>query len=340
MLDEDSFTVQMNENQALLETQLAVSSYISLQRQQKLDLLTHLISNIGQSFVIYGPHKVGKSRLLTEFRQAKKHDSLIVSIQSTVDLSFDAIEKQILDFLLALNPGYKYQTLSASLLSLQKRCQKIVVLIDNAGLLLPGLVSSLIKYAVESGCISFVFSLTEEQLGLKRHTDEFIADCHFIAVAPLTENQCADLLHELAIKNGLAGSSKFIIEKFYQKTQGLPGKIVTETARFADYRKNRNIALLIAGLMIIIAIVGIKTFIGDDLQTKLNSERIKIVLDLKPLDLSASVVSEGYVDEKVQAAKSGVINDSSSAKKHVDPSVLGVKNIVVDEDENQRQEQE
>jgi len=327
MLDEDSFTVQMNENQALLETQLTVSSYLSLQRLQKLDLLTHLISNIGRSFVIYGPNEVGKSSLLTEFKLAKKHDWLIVSVQSAVDLSFDAIEKQILDFLVVLNPGYKYQTLSASLLLLQKQSQKMVVLIDNAGLLLPGLVSSLIKSAVENGCISFVFSLTEEQLNLKRHTDGLITDCHFIAVAPLTENQCADLLNELSIKNGVAESSKFIIEKLYQKTQGLPGKVVIETASLVDDRKIRNLAILIAGLMIV-AIAGIKSLIGDNTQSKLNSERIKIVLELKPADLSASVVSEGYVEMKVQATKSEVINDSSSAKKLVDPSALDVKNNI------------
>jgi len=336
MLDEDSFTVQMNENQALLETQLAVSSFIGLQRLQKLDLLIHLVTNLRLSFVIYGPKEVGKSSLLTEFKQLNPLGWLTVSVQAVVDLNFDDIEKQTQDVVSQLSPDYQYQRLPVILSSLQKQGQKVVVLLDDAGLLAPGLISTLLKYAAERDSISFVFSLTEEELDLKRRTDGLIADCHFIGVPPLTENQCAELLQNLATNNVgtfSSNSGQFMLEKLYWKTQGIPGKLVTELTGLANYHVIRSykMGLLVCFIAIIMS-AGLKYFIGDETPIKLTREKITIVLDLKPSALLASVVSDREVEAKELTAELEVSNNDNNDKMDEDNSLSDVRNIVVDEE--------
>lgn len=286
MLDEGPFTVQMNENQALLETQLAVSSFISQQRMQKLDLLTHLISNLTQSFVIYGPNEVGKSKVLAELQQTKKNNWTIINIQAAGDLTIEIIEKQILDSLIPLNSGYKFQKLTAILPELQEQRERVVLLIDDAGLLAPDVISAVMNCAVNNEGITVVLSLTEEQLELKRYADELIDGCHFVAIPPITENQCTELLKKLSLKGMSIFSSDdsyFLSEKLFLKTQGLPGKITTEISVLTCSNAIKSYKwLLLVGFVVAVMVAGLKYLMNEGAQVNTKNEKIKIVLEIKP----------------------------------------------------------
>lgn len=54
---------------------------------------------------------------------------------------------------------------------LKKQNQKIVVIIDNAGYLIPGLISNLIQFAIAYSSIRIVFSLTHDELHIKNSSD-------------------------------------------------------------------------------------------------------------------------------------------------------------------------
>ncbi len=213
------------------------SSLITLERSQKLDLLIHLIANLSQSLVISGPKGIGKTTLLDELKILKSDVWPICTLQASEQLSFESIQNHELQFLTQQYPEYANQDLALIISAIEKQNQKIVILIDDAGRLVPGLISSIIQYAATSESLRFVFALTPDELHLKSSSDSVIDDCHFIEVPPLTEKQCGIFLQNLSAKVGasisFAAINERMIEKVYQKTHGIPGEIVNELPKIS-----------------------------------------------------------------------------------------------------------
>jgi DamX protein len=285
MQDKDPFAYQFNKNQ-ISEARLDESSLISLERSQKLDLLIHLISNLKQSLAICGPHGIGKTTLLDELKARKNDVWKIVAIQATGNLSFEGIQQQILQFLIKHYPEHQNQDLSSILSSLDKQSQKIVVLIDDAGQLVPGLISNVIQYAVASDCLRIVFSLTQDELHLKNSSDKSISDCHFIEIPPLTEKQCGVFLQNLSGKPDAIVSfdaiSEPMVEKLYRQTHGIPGKILAELPKLSNYKKAGSYGWLAGAFFMAIAVaVGLKLFVFGASDGALETGKNKTALVLK-----------------------------------------------------------
>lgn len=165
------------------------ASLITLERSQKLDLLIHLISNLRQSLVICGPSGIGKTTLLDELKARKKNDWLIIDIQTLSKLSFESFQHQLFRFLILQYNEYDSQDLSSTLSVLAAQNQKVVIIIDGAALLVPGLITTLIEYAAVNQCLRIVFSLTYDELEKKKNSDQSIDECHYIDIPPLTEKR-------------------------------------------------------------------------------------------------------------------------------------------------------
>lgn len=285
MQDKDPFAFQFR-NGEVSSVRSGEASLISLERSQKLDLLIHLISNLRQSLAICGPHGIGKTTLLDELMTRKKDVWKIVAIQATGNLSFEGIQQQILQFLIKHYPEHQNQELSSVLSSLDKQSQKVVVLIDDAGQLVPGLISNVLQYAVASDCLRIVFSLTQDELHLKNSSDKSISDCHFIEIPPLTEKQCGVFLQNLSAKPDSIVSfnaiSEPVVEKLYRQTHGIPGKILAELPMLSDYKKAGSYGWLAGVFFMAIAVaVGLKLFVFGESDSALETEKNKIALVLK-----------------------------------------------------------
>ncbi|TAN70284.1 MAG: hypothetical protein EPN17_05875 [Methylobacter sp.] len=203
---------------------MAAQSLITKERTQKLDLLIHLLSNLPQALVVCGPEGIGKTTLLKVLQERKTESWRYCLMQGNADLSFEAIQGQ-----LSRAPSGKSGQTSGRY---EIQHKQIVLIIDNAGELVPGLIATIIQYAAANPVLRVIFALTHDELQVKRGSDRAIDDCHIVEIPPLSEKQCGDFLQHLSTKPSLNLSFKAISENMiahiYRETHGVPGRIIAE----------------------------------------------------------------------------------------------------------------
>ncbi|MEQ1528415.1 MAG: AAA family ATPase [Methylococcales bacterium] len=205
-------------------------SLITRERTSKLELLIHLLVNLSQPLLVCGPEGIGKTTLLKALQSYKAGIWQYCFIQGHADLSFEDVIKQLSQ---ALQPGkaeFNVAFLAALYEQYQKQNKKIVLMIDDAGTLVPGLLTAITRYVEVNPIMNVVFSLTHDQLFVMSRSDRVIENCHLIEIPPLSEQQCGDYLQYLATKSGtqisLPTITDSMIEHVYRETRGLPGKIL------------------------------------------------------------------------------------------------------------------
>ncbi len=238
MGEHEAFSFQLRHSDSPATTKSAELALITLERAQKLDLLIHLLANLRQSLVICGPQGIGKTTLLTALKQRKQDVWLILTIKATSGLSFESIQGQIRHFVRQGVEISENQAFSTILSDLERQNQKLVILVERAGQLVPGLISALVQDARISPSIRLVFSLTHDELQIKTQSDQAIDDCHFIEMPALTQNQCEVFLQQLSRQPkaivAFNAINERMIARLYQKTQGNPGKLMTELAALSN----------------------------------------------------------------------------------------------------------
>jgi DamX protein len=229
--DDDDFTYhvkQPTDKINMTNINAAVHSLITKERMQKLDLLVHLLSNLTQALVVCGPEGIGKTTLLDVLQERKTESLLYYFIQGNADLSFETIHGQLA---LDMSQGNS-QSLSMTLKRYEDQHKQVVLLVDNAGELVPGLITAIIQYAEANPALRVVFALTHDELQMKRRSDRAVDDCHVVEIPPLSERQCGDFLQDLSTKPYANLSFKVISESMiahiYRSTHGVPGRIIAE----------------------------------------------------------------------------------------------------------------
>jgi len=328
MLDKDPFAFQF-ERKSVKSKRSSEASLITLERSQKLDLLIHLISNLSQSLVISGPKGIGKTTLLNELIVQKQDVWPICMLQASENLSFESIQNQILMYLTQQYPAYKSQELITVISSIERQNQKIVILIDDAGKLVPGLISSLIQYAATSECLRLIFALTPDELHLKSSSDSVIDDCHFIEIPPLTEKQCGVYLQNLSGKADAVLSfgviNERLIERVYQKTHGIPGEIVSELPKMSHYKASDGYGRLVGIVFLaIIIVIALKFFVLEESEEKESTQIIKPVLVKKKavkIEITPPVISidgpKEVVEELIELKKPEVIDEIDQVNEFI-----------------------
>lgn len=210
-------------------------SLLTPERSQKLDLLVHLLSNLQQALVVCGPPGIGKTTLLEALRQSQRDNWQISLLQATASSSFESIVNELLR-------GLNVTNLSASfdLTLLRELCgkQAVVLLIDDAGHLMPGLITMLIEFADSLPGLHLVFALSHDQFSIKAGTDRRIEDAHVIELPPLKQRHYREFLQNLSAQPDSAISFNAVtdpfIEALYLETHGIPGRILEELPKLAE----------------------------------------------------------------------------------------------------------
>ncbi len=235
--DDDDFTYHVKQQSAgkinmdqinTSQINALAHSLITKERMQKLDLLIHLLSNLKQALVVCGPEGIGKTTLLDVLQKRKTESWRYCLIQGTADLSFEAIHGQLTQCI----TDTQVKSLSTAFKQYENQHKQVVLIVDNAGELVPGLIAAIIQYAAVNPVLRVVFALTHDELQVKRGSDRVVDDCHIVEIPPLSERQCGDFLQHLSTKPYANLSFKVISENMiahiYRSTHGVPGRIIAE----------------------------------------------------------------------------------------------------------------
>ncbi|MDD5276006.1 MAG: ATP-binding protein [Methylovulum sp.] len=234
-------------------------SLITQERAQKLDLVTHLIANSTQSLVVCGPKGIGKTMLIKLLLERKNDAWQYSALQGSPDLSFENILEQIADAVKTGKSGQQPPSLDRFLAQLESQGDKLVLIIDDAGQLVPGLITALIDYAAANPALRITFALTPDEVYIKTRSDRIIDDCYFVEIPLLSEKQCGDFLQQLSAKSWIRlpvnTLSDSIIESVYRETQGIPERIIAQIPSLAITKKrDKALWLLIAAVVALVSI--------------------------------------------------------------------------------------
>ncbi|WP_026602539.1 AAA family ATPase [Methylomonas sp. 11b] len=237
MLDNDDLTYSYQKRSVVNNSERAL---ITLERSQKLDLLLHLLANLQQSLIVCGPEGIGKTTLLEAVKQSRKDMWEVVLLPASPDSSFESL---INDLLRGLNIA---KASAFDLSALRDKCarQKVVLLIDDAGNLVPGLTTMLIEFADSLPGLRLVFAMNHDQFHIKSGTDKLVEECHFIELPPLSKKQCGEYLQNLSAQPGAVVSfnaiSDSLIEDLYRASNGIPGKILGQLPKLANSQSHKR----------------------------------------------------------------------------------------------------
>lgn len=257
MLDNDELTYTYQKRQPQ-----ASSKLITQERSQKLDLLIHLLTNLHQSLVICGPEGIGKTTLLKQLKNCSPDYWHFCHLIGSTALSFEGITQQLIHSL----EGDRGPHLNLS--TLREVCdqQKVILIIDDADPLVPGLIGELIHYAESLRGLRLVFAMSYDAYHLKSNTDEALNECHLIELPPLNRKQCAEFVQNIAVLPGskitLNSLNEARIDELYRITHGIPGKLESEISKrhLPPHSRSWGLWLIFLGAMALGAYVILMLF--------------------------------------------------------------------------------
>ena len=228
-----------------LSTQIKspVSGYplITRERTQKLELLNHLIANLAHAIVVCGPEGIGKTLLLKGFQETTIESWIFCWVKADSQLTLERIQELIGEKITQNMPDLKPQPLANVFDRMAGWNMKIVLVIDDAGNLAPGLVEKIISYTDGKPVLRIIFALTHSELYLKNGTDPAIEDCYQIEIPPLSEKQCGEYLEYLSTlprpRIQFSAINESMVAALYRETHGIPGNILTKLPKDESHNK-------------------------------------------------------------------------------------------------------
>ena len=298
---------------------------LSIERKQKLDLLSHLVMNLHGSLVLQGEPGSGKSSLLMAAVEQGIRNSDTLLLNADVSLSFESIQYELLQF---LNEKYQSDNRSIAdvLLGYEKQGKNLVLMIDNAAFLLAGLINALVNYAKEYSALKLVFALTSEEVVAKSQSDGLKNSCHFIELQKLNFSQSSLFVRQLVAAGKTAYTESDIndvfLQKIYQESTGNLGVIKS----FLKKNKKRYfnnvlvLMLLLAGIAILSTVVSLFLWRESEVEEKVaealqENKKATVVKSLKKVTLKKPEVNSNI--EKINAAKQFKVKSHAGAVNSV-----------------------
>ena len=233
-------------------------------RLQNLELLRHLLENTDQSIVLCGPDGVGKTSMLKVLQKKVNDELRWCAVTGSAGLSFEEIHERIGPFL----RHHRHDLHAKNFVEghVPEHSESVVLVIDDAGKLHPGLAKKLIQLAQEQSDLRIIFALTHDQWHIKNCSDPEIESCYIVEMKPLDCKECRDFVKHLS---SLTYASRFrntltdsMIDLIFLETHGIPSKIL---ARFPEFNKSKEstdplILLVLAVLALVFLALGVQWF--------------------------------------------------------------------------------
>ncbi|GAB4361664.1 MAG: hypothetical protein Kow0060_17520 [Methylohalobius crimeensis] len=216
--------------------------FLGAERQQKYDLLSHLLTNLHKPLFLCGPDGIGKSTFLRQLHDHPPEEGVVCLIQDASALNMEGVHQALAEALNLrgsgdLKIGGVETALRRHLETLSHRdesrryVREIVILaLDDAGLALPGLLEALCRFAAEFPALRLVAALRPDDLHVKAVTDAWVVEeAHIIELPSLTEKQCADYLGRLWTRLGRSGApDDAMVREVYRRSHGIPVRVREE----------------------------------------------------------------------------------------------------------------
>ena len=208
---------------------------LSLERSQKFDLLVHLLANLDQCLILCGPQGIGKTTFLQRLQKTPLEGWLICLTPCDSHLDIRQVEHKLIQAICAHHqtlPELANNSLDENLSFLASQNQALILILDDADSLKPGLLTQICQLILPFDNLRVVFALRPDGLHIKTATDAAIERCHVIDIPPLNEQQCGDYIDDLLRKTAQSPAPEEIvtpelIAKTYEQTHGIPGLIAS-----------------------------------------------------------------------------------------------------------------
>jgi hypothetical protein len=252
MPDSDNFSVETTLNVSERNFH-EIPPLITRERTQKFELLLHLIPNLKQHLVVYGVSGIGKTVLLDMLYDIDSDKWQCCFVQGTEELSFETIEAQLTKTMLR----YKHGSLESAFQDFQEQRKKIVLIIDDAGSLVSGLMTTLVDYAASQSALKLIFSMTPETYQNSCRVERVLENFHLLEMPKLTKLQCEYFINHLAQKPRTYTTFKRLdepsLDKLYRETQGVPARIIDAFSKLSRTKQHDHIKWISigAGLMVL-----------------------------------------------------------------------------------------
>jgi len=235
---------------------------LSIEREQKLDLLMHLITNLQQPLILQGVLGVGKTTLLSavESRKTGSTDTFLLSLVQQA--SFESIQAQIIEFIKSTRQLECHSMADALDVYAQQELQ-LVLLVDDADQLVSGLMSTLIDFGTKYPALRLVFALTAEEYKEKSQLEKVQANCHFVVLPALNIRQCEAFIRFLLGQEASIYTIKDIdsafVSEVYRETKGNPGEIsaIIKSANKRRFSNSAMLALIVVAVFICSAFISV-----------------------------------------------------------------------------------
>lgn len=201
--------------------------FLSPERQQKYDLLVHLLANLGQPLFLSGPGGTGKSTFLHHLHECPPQGWLICLLEASPGLNLEQVQ-QALSRCLGVREDSK--SLRSHLETLALHDEPVVLALDEVGPMIPGALDVVCRFAAQYPALRLVAALRPDELHIKAVTDPWaVGEAQVIELPPLTESQCTDYLNRMWTRLGRKGEpDQAVALEIYRRSHGIPARIRQE----------------------------------------------------------------------------------------------------------------
>ncbi|MEQ1484074.1 ATP-binding protein [Methyloglobulus sp.] len=321
-------------------------SLITRERTEKLELLNHLITNLAHAIVVCGPEGVGKTRLLKAFQETIPASWILCLVQGGAQVTLEKIQDSLSKAITQNMPNFAFRSLANAFDRLAGSDTKIVLVIDDAGQLVPGLIEELLSFVDGKPVLRIVFALTHSELYIKNGSDPAIDDCYQIEIPALTEQQCGEFLEYLSTlakyRVRFNAINESMVTELYRETHGIPGSILAHLPAADDNQKTdySKAILVIAVVGLVILALGVQWWSS---KPKIKSDVVTTADGKQENSTTIQQPTVSTQDNKSQSVTTGSTDKplAQGADKILDKGTLTVtRNDVINDSRSQAISQE
>jgi DamX protein len=270
----DSFNAQKERTSADKRNagQTSAHYFISAERAQKFDLLLHLLNNLEQPLLVCGPRGIGKTTVLRKLQESAPPTWTLCPMSAAPAASYQSILTHLQKALGREDQEATESAVAAQLREAARLKRNLVLLLDDAGSLMPGALNAIYMLSRKCSSLRLVLFMRPDELYIKSASDTVAVDgCHQIDLAPLNEQQCEVYMRQMALKPNppvrLDQISPGLVREVYQQSHGVPGAII-EFFKQAPPQKSvssSSSTLIILGSLILVVLTLVLVFflLGD-----------------------------------------------------------------------------